>query len=608
MVAGGLPTVQVFLDDGTGTFPYELKDAAGVSYARLTEGLTVTRGRQDELANVTAGQCTLVLDNADGRFSYGSTLIATPSPVLVDQQVRVKVTANGTTVNRYTGTLSAAPVSFPSGGDEFALVSVTLVDAQAQAERRKLLSVIEEEYLQDSPVAYYVLNEPAVATSYIDSSGNQALPLSQHGSGSPVTFGTATGPSTDGYTAAQFNGGNYLLPAAAITGTFFQGHEATFLRSGALAVEEGLIPNLSGSPATFGLWLAYMNTSGHIVCGSLTSPLAYNDGKTHHLYLDSPSGSLYVDGVAVATGGTFSVTFSQSALTGVMSHMAFYSNPVSAGRIAAHAAAVLNGFAGESGTARLTRIAGYAGIPVGTLDTSLTNMAFEDITGKTAQTAMQDVADAEFGLTFMDGSGNLAFHNRNRAVAKTAPDITIDANFLDPGTQFYYDTQGILNYVDVTAVGTSVTQIARNLVSEFGVPGSPKHGRYTDSKTYLVQTDAESLDRGNWLVSTHAQPIPRVGSLVVDLLTMTAAQQAAWLASEANTWVRVTGLPAQSGNPGGTTADLIVEGFAEALNASASGAVWALTVNAVQRKPFFQAWILGDTTYGVLDSTTKLYV
>lgn len=596
MAAGGLPGVTVLLDDGTGTFPYDIS-----SRARDLEGINGARGRQDELSQVTAPQPTLVLDNQDGGLSYGSTIIGSPSPILVDQQVRVKYTANATTVTRYTGTLVADNVSWPGGGDEFAIVNVTLADVQSQAERRTLRSVPEEEILLDSPSEYYTLGEPAGALSAADSSGNQQVALTPAGSGTAVVFGTATGPSTDGLTAATFAGGQYLATSVAAVPVALECYFATTTND---ATARGIL--VCGGPG-LGSAEDIVLQNGRLYCGVSDTGVTVSDGLVHHV--EWQGTSVRLDGTLLGTAG---VAPSATTLTiggggawapfiGSIAHVAAYSSTLSAARVTAHYQAGTTGFAGESGTARITRLAGYAGIPIGTLDTSLTNVPFVDITSKTAMAAIQEVVDAEFGTVYFDATGALTFHNRNRAVAKTTPDLTIDANQLDPGTSFFYDTFGILNYVTVTAVGTQVAQVAWNKVSEQGAAGSPKHGRYSDQKTYLVQTDAEALDRGNWLVNRHGQPAPRAGSLVVTLLDLTAAQQAAWLLCEPDYWVRVTGLPAQT--PGGTTADLIVQGWAETLNAT----TWTLALNTSSRPAFYQALILDDATYGLLDSG-RLYV
>jgi hypothetical protein len=595
MVAGGLPTIQVLLDDGTGTFPYDI-----TTYARLVEGYTCKRGRQDELSSVTAGDFTLTLDNTDGRFTLGSTIIATPSPITMDQKIRVKVTpSGGSAVTRFTQTVNTWPVEWPDGSDQFSKASIAGVDVQAKAERQTLLSVIQQEVGEDSPVAYYTLGEPAGATSAADTSGNQAPALTPIGTGAAVVFGTDTGPTTDGLTAATFAGGQYLTATLSATPGAIEFWFATTTNDATVRPLVWPLAILSGQ-----LYDANLHTSLGAVA----------DGLNHDVVINGTT--VYLDGVSVGTGlsgpqdavlrvGGGSSGAGAGVFIGSMAHVVAYSGALSAARITAHYSAGSTGFAGESGTARLTRLFGYAGIPIGTFDTSLTNVAFVDFTGSSVMSAVQDVVDAEFGLTYINGSGSADFHNRNRPVAKTAPDVTIDANFLAEGTQFVVDMQGVINYFETTAAGTSVTQVVRNTVSENGdgTATHPGHGRYGQSKTYLVQTDAEALDRANWIVATHAEPLPRVGSLAFDVLTMTAAQQAQMLTLEADSWLQVTGLPGQT--PGGTTANFVVEGWSEALNAGE----WTLTVNAANRAVAAPTpWILDDTTYSVLDSTTKLYV
>lgn len=594
MVAGGLPTVQVLLDDGTGTFPYDVTSKTRLGYA-------VTRGRSDELAAVNAGQMTTTHDNTDGRFTPGSTVIASPSPVKTDQRLRLKVTANATTVTRHTGYAQSFPVGWPGGGQELSEVTITTSDAQARAERRVLRSVVEEEIMADAPAAYYTLGEPEGATSAGDTSGNQAAALTMAGSGTAVTFGTATGPGTDGLTAATFAGGQWLT-------TIFGGDwmtppgavEFAFSTTTNDATTRTILGSLSGGDITL--------LNGHMYQNGVDFGFVA-DGAVHEVFWNG-SERTALDNFGrfpaiaplygyVGIGGPNTSSASGTPFIGAISHVALYASTFSdISRITAHYNAMTTGFAGETDNARITRLAGYAGISTGTLDTSLTNVPFTDLTGRTAWECIQEVADAAMGVAFIAGDGTLRFHNRQKVVAKTTYDLTIDANQLDPGTAFTTDMQGVLNYVEVTAAGTSVTQVARNTASE------TTHGRYSDSKTYLVSTDAEALDRGNWLVGIHAEPTVRVGTLSVDLLSMTAANQAAWLAVEPSHWIRVTGLPSQT--PGGTTADLVVQGISDTLTAGPSGSEWTLSLNVVSKSLYPTPWILQDATYGVLNSTTKL--
>lgn len=598
----GFPTLQVLLDDGTGTFPYDITSKCRLQY-------DVKRGRQNELTDVVPGTLDIIADNTDGRFTLGSTIIASPSPIKLDAQIRLKVTANATTVNRHTGYVQSWPVEWPTGAQTLSEVKIGSIDAQARADGRTLLSVIEEEIFEDGPALYYTLGDPSIATTASETSGNQGSALTQvdaqvGGTGTPVTFGSDTGPTTDGLTAAHFAGFNSLVLGTTIPFAMggFEFYFAT-TSGGAAGLLCGTAFSLNG---TAGIGL----TTGTLFFGTLAAPGLVNDGLVHHVAVTIAGGTAtcYLDGALVGTtaatvtaGGSLFVGggLGVPPMLGSEAHVAVYAAAagLSAARALAHATAGLTGFDGESGTARITRTAGYANVPVGTLDTSLTNVAYEDITGKSAGEALRDVEDAEMGTLFVNGSGAYEFHNRQRVVVKSAPDVTIDANQLAEDTQFAVDMQGVINYFEATSQKTQARQVARSTSSE------ATHGRYPTSKTYLVRTDGEALDRANWILNAHAEPAPRVGTLKIDMLTLTAAQQAALLAAEADTWIRVINLPSQT--PGGTTADLVVQGFQDTLTLTS----WVLTANVVSKPTIYPSvWILGDSTYGVLGSTTRLGV
>lgn len=733
----GLPTVQFLLDDGTGTFPYDV-----TAYARLLDGFSFNRGREDEQSAVTSGSLSLAFNNADGRFTPGSTIIASPSPITVDQKIRLSEsfltnltfdsgvdgwtggnavvasvatpvrngagamrltaiagadmsgsTATGTSgvpvtpgatyrlsgwfrtavtarscfvrvrfytaagalvstvvssdvtdstsgwtqastttvvpataafagvsavvkvpaageqhyvddfwfgMDRFTGYVKSWRVGWPAGVDSHSVVQVTATDAQARAERRILKSVVEEEIAADGPAAHYPLGEPADSTSAADHSGNQAPSLTMAGTGTDVVFGNATGPGTDGLTAAEFAAGKYL---AAPSTTSIATAAVVCAFSTVTAATAALVAN--ATPTLLGI-----DSTGHLTGGvgeglglDLVSAATVTDGATHvaELRLDGATAHLLLDGVVVDTVASALTSMVVAPrvgvdFTGAIAHVALFTTDPGATRAAAHADAMLTGFAGESGTARITRLAGYAGIPIGTLDTSLTNVAFKECTGTTAWSAIADATDAEGGLTLVNGTGDTVFINRDAAPEKATPDLTLAAELVAFDAAPTDDDAEILNYLETTAEGTGVTQVVTDATSE------ATHGRYSDSKTYLVTTDAEALDRGNWLVGNRAEPDTRFGTLTVHLYKMTATQQQAAIAALGpGAWLRVTGMPAQT--PGGTTVDVVVQGFTE----EQSGSSWSLTCNVAARSKF-QAWILGDSTYGVLGSTTKLYV
>jgi hypothetical protein len=580
-----LPTLTVLLDDGTGTFPFDIS-----AYALVVDGYNFSRGRQDWQGGVTSGSLTLVLNNSDGRFTPGSTKIASPSPIKVDQRIRLKETVNGTTFTRFTGYVKSWPVAWPATVPTVSTVTITATDAQARAERRTLRSVVEEEIRLDSPSAYYTLGEQAGATSAADSSGNQAPALTPIGTGTAVVFGTDTGPTTDGLTAAHFADGQWLQATLSATPGAIEFSFAT-------TTNDAIVRPIVWPLATLSGQLYDANTH--------TSLGAVADGLNHDVVINGTT--VYLDGTSVGTGlsgpqsptllvGGGSSGAGAGGFIGSIAHVAAYAGTLSAARITAHYQAISTGFAGESGTARITRIAGYAGLPLGTFDTSLTNAPFVDFTGTSAWDAMQQVTDAEGGVTYADGSGNLIFHNRNRVVSKLTPDLTLTTSFVTPDVSPETDDQAILNYFEATAEGSgNGAQVVTNAASV------TSHGQYPSSASYLVQTDAEALSRAAWIVGNFAEPTTRYGTLTINLYGMSASQAATVLtALEVDCWLRVTGAPSQ--NTGGTTIDVIVEGYTETVSASA----WTITCNVVAQS-LFAPWIMGDSVRGVMGTTTRLY-
>lgn len=526
----------------------------------------------------------------------------------------------GVLLNRFTGYVQEWPTNWPDGSDLLCEVTLAVFDAQARAERRVLDSIVEEEIQLDNPVGYYTFGEPAGAVVASDSSGLLQPHLAYFvNGGGTYSFGGGTGPGTDGLTAFQAPTG--IGNSGAIEGTlaanyttlsfeiFYAGTDKPPIASG----DAYNILNVAGT-------VVAINENGKVLLFNPNlgpSTATVTDGLVHHIAVvrNGANVFLYIDGnlqtstadtvtpgssIFVRAGlGATSVSFGLS-----LSHLAVFASTLSAARVLAHATAGLTGFAGETDNARLTRIAAYAGIPIGTLDTSLTNVPFKDFSGHSAAEEMRAVADAAVGVTFVNGSGTWDLHNRQRASVKLTPDITLTVDQIDPDTLIPVDMQGVVNYFSATAIGGSGSQqIARNILSEKGdgTVTNPGHGRYSSSKDYLVLSDDDALGRANWIVGNHAEPLPRIPVLKFNLLTLDVATQAALLAAEADTWIRITGLPSQT--PGGTTADLLVQGFTERMLPDA----WDLSFNVVAMS-MFRAWLLGDTTWGVLGSTTRLGV
>lgn len=586
----GLPTVQVQFDDGTGTFSYDV-----TSFALLSDGFSISRGRGDTQSAPTAGQLTLTLNNADGRFTPGSTILGTPSPIKVDQRIRVRETVNGVTYTRFTGYVKSWVLGWLAVAESTAVVKITATDAQARAERRVLRAAFEEEALANSVGQLYLLNEPAGATISADTSGNQSAALTQAGTGTAVTYSGAE---------ATFAGGKYLDvstlgPAAPLTLLFKFKTSATsqgFFRLGALNVD-----------ITGGNFAVYSFSASQVL-------IPFTPDGAYHVFAiklaSSSSLTLYLDGSIIAGPGPFSPSWTSGSLslgtsssgnllstfTGTMSMVGLFPSALADATVASISSIMLNGLPVETDVARITRLAGYAGISMGTTDATLTSVPTVDITDQTAWQAIQDVCDATMGVAYINGSGTLDFHNRQRVTVKSAPDITL-SGVVTADAEPTTDDQDLLNYLEVSASATGITQVIRNLTSETA------HGRYSDSKSYLVITDVEASDRGNWLVSTRAEPASsgRYGTLNINLYGMSTAFQSATVAAmEHGTWLRVVAMPSQT--TGGTTVDVVVEGITE----NQSGDGWIISCNVVPKKTLYPKIITLDTS--VLDGTDLLGV
>lgn len=600
----GLPALTVLMDDGTGTFPYDIT-------SRCRTGYNIKRGRQDEQTAVTPGELNgLVAKSTDGAFVPGSTIIGSPSPMRTDNLIKVKTTVNAVTRDRFTGYMQDYPTAWPTGASNLAETTISATDALARGERFPLLSAVETLVLASGAQAYYPLDEPSSSSTAADRSGSQNAPMIAAGSGTAPAFGSTLNNTRLG--AAQFAAGQYLSTSGLPAATNFT---CMFVWQSSYA----------GGPSTFGIMpngrALTLNPGGFIgTVGSggawSTAGTAYNDGKPHVVVISLNAGtaSVYIDGALFTTyadtgpsgsnitmsAGGGSAFLGVTPFTGNVAQAAYWTSALSATQIADISTAVLLGYQAERTDQRVSRIATIAGLPIGTLDTGGTTMPADDPGSETATAAILECVDAEAGLAFCNGSGAITFHNRNRAPLKTSPDVTITNEEIGPALIVTPDNVGLINYFEGTSAVTGAKQIVRDLVSEFGPPGNG-HGRYSGSATYQVSTDAEVLDRANWIVSNHSQPQQRIGSLPIDMLQLPAATQDALLSLEPNSWLEITGMPPQT--PGGSTLDLMVQGFDETLTPTS----WVLVFNVVPRS-YFQAWILGDSTYSILGSTTRLYI
>lgn len=603
----GLSTLLVQLEDSAGDFTHDI-----TAYVQMSDGWDFRRGRNDEDGEIEPASLTLTLTNNDSSFTLGSPAF---DGITTDKRIRVSETVGGVTYVRFTGYVQDWPVEWTSPMATTAECKVVAIDRQARFNRRNLRSVVENEILLDSPVAYYTLGEPSASTSAGDTSGNGNAPLTPvdalYGTGAPVVFGNAIGPGTDGLTAAEFAGGQYLsaplVPASTGTVELFITRGATsvgtaesFLDLGAL---EFTIDYTSG--------VVLVNTTA----GASTTTVT--DSEVHHVAITWAAGtaSLYVDGAledTAAYAGTFNLfavggtpTPDLGGLTnlslfyGSLSHVALYDSELSGARIAAHYEAGSDGFETERADERIARLAAYAGVETADMDleTGAQASIAQDVTvSQKVSAAMSSVMEAEGGTLFIAGDGKLTMHNKSRRVlaATSTAALALTTEDIDPGSVVWAaDKDYLINTVNVTREGGATqTSVNEASVAQFD--------EYPEDRTgLLLSNDDLALNVATWLSTAYGDVLPRLASFSLDLLTLDETTVKAALALELGDRVTISGMPTQSPV---ATGDLIVEGIKE----DQSKGAWSLTFNTAPAS-LFHAWVLEDATYGVLGSTTKLH-
>jgi len=304
---------------------------------------------------------------------------------------------------------------------------------------------------------------------------------------------------------------------------------------------------------------------------------------------------------------------------------AVYPAPLTAARVGVHYTAGATGFTGSSTGTMISKIASYTGLPAfwytppsGPADPSygLTLVSYYDIKGQGPLTAMQAYETAEAGVLSVNAAGRLVFADRASrysAATPAQPAFTLAAGQYQPDTTFKSNDQYLItaaNYATINIPGGSPVS---------NTPGRLDYGLYTQNSGTLTAPQAapfadaaavagtystdDITDAGQWAAGVFGQPVPRVPSLTVDLLTLPPAEftTAGFYACDIGTAVQLAGLPSQAPDTAGQPLGAwhVIEGINETLSIDAHTC-------QLYTSPLAQnaAWIPGDTLLGVLDSTT----
>ena len=209
----------------------------------------------------------------------------------------------------------------------------------------------------------------------------------------------------------------------------------------------------------------------------------------------------------------------------------------------------------------------------------------------TTRTALTAIINAEFseqGAFYIDAEGSAVFKNRSETISSaggTPIQFNQTGDIPYKNLTFAFDDKLIINQATITRIG-GVAQFAEDAGS---VATYFPHSVNYDN--LVVQTDTDANNIARIYVSTRSTTTIRIDSMQVDLLDP-AVPTGIMLAMDYFTNVNISNI-----QPDGSTITK---------NLQVQGLSWDITPNrwlctAVTLEPITDGFIIGNTTYGVLD-------
>ncbi|MET4925460.1 carbohydrate binding domain-containing protein [Streptomyces sp. PSRA5] len=526
--------------------------------------------------------------------------------------------------HRFWGAVNDWPVKWKG---LYATARITCSDLMAPLSRQpQLRSALDEEVLENGPIAYYPLTEDSGSTSAGDLSGivTGALSVVQiGGTGGTLDFGSGAAPAATRESYPQFT------PTSATVGKFLfadLGDEYERLSAARYNTVEGWFSTTTGGRVILGLesvdlqyQLCFSLSAGGIfqvestidgpgpltVLTSGSGNLA--DGAMHHFVYDEWSSGLWIDGVSKSLGFPGTMFDLRKLAVGAFRSTRLWSGSV--GGVALyttsggprgpdlldHYTAGATGFAGEDADARIQRIARYGKVASVTILGSVHDpVASQGEGGATALAMMRAVEKSEAGRLYAERDWiGMAYQSRDVRYNPSPAEEVFTISYADLETddvELTDDDQKLTNTVVAQRPGGA----RQRIISQ---PSIDRYGPYDPGEMTLLKTsDAAVAAAANWIVSRYADPPPELREIPVEAYTM--PNYADILDGEISEYFTVTDLPAESDS---SEQRVTIEGYTETIKQSSH-----LIKFHTSRSANDSVWILGDSVYSVLGSTTRL--
>lgn len=600
-MAPPFPTVEIaFATKPSGT-------PAWTDVSAFVRGIpTIKRGRQFELDRIEAGTCTITLDNSDRRFDPTYTFSPYYPNVLPMRMVRVGIP--GGSAHLFTGFIERWPVVW-TAGSTYGEVQITAIDALATLAQAALTGSFDQE-LSGSRISRvltsaswpttnapnsWVLGTGALGTTtgLASVSLNAVLDpgLTQVQAASVSTAGgtAVVGKTTQGASTTPMMGDTAFNSDP--TGNNKQVSKFNLIQAATVQkVSMDILGRPGGGPSQVVKAVIYSDSGG--APGTLLGTsdevnISRNTGLRQ--FYDFPFSTQPSVPKGVVWIGYIGGETSESNLIGYDTGGTryFITDAYSDGASSSFGA-------GSSDSVTLAVYATYTPGTVGGLD----------VTSTSAKDHIQDVAQTELGVFYIDGDGNAIFKDRSRRFSATSA-----ATFTDQPTGWTstrvpyanlvpsFDTDHLSNDITVTRTGGN----AQTATDQTSVDSYLRHSL---ELTPELVTDAESLREARFLLLQYAQPLLRFDTLEV---TVNASDFTWPLAVSLDIGSRVTiertPIPVAGATSQTITKDCFIENIEHTLMPGGQGPVWQVKYQLSPADRWTGYWVLGTSA---LSTTTKL--
>lgn len=619
----------------------------GPSYRSIATGifrsLHTRRGRAHELGKIPPGTFDAEISNRNQWFNPDNSNSPLYGLVKPNKRFRAQLTWSGTRYDLIAGHLDGWPQQTRDGLDQY--VALSGQDFLRWLARNDLpSSMYDMAVATDQPSHWWTLADPLDAASPTDT-GYAASPFP--GVPADATFGVdGIVPFAGDATAATLDGwtGRIAAPGAAPTNATWS--IECWYSIPTLTVVGGSQPvilfvNPSNAPAVgpFPSLSAVLQTGSFIGClqvtlttgvGGLSTSVTLTTGRTddggpHHLVVtwNGTTMSVYQDSVLVGTGSpgggatafaanttlemggtssSFFIAVSDAGVSRTVQHFATYDGQVlTATQVANHYNAGETAFAGDDTIARLRRVADYLGIPAAdrSFGTGNSLLGAYDLDGPNALEYFQDLASTEAAQWYAAKNGQLTPRRRHDALTATRS-VTSQVTFNDQSTTYPFvgvelAEELVRNPVTVQRSGGAPQTVIDLVARERNGPNA-----WSLDGTLLYANDNDALSAAAWYLSHYKDPAQRISSITICPQMAPATLWPAVLTLELGDRITVVRHP-----PGGSSTfsqEYIVEGIEHDYDRDNP---WTVTLRLSPAETL-RYWILGDATWGVLGSTTRI--